>query len=200
MAHADRPLVIGSFSATSNVTGICTDVDAVTGLLKRHGALSFWDYAAGAPYLAIDMNPSGGPAKDAIFISPHKFVGGPGASGVLAVKRAVVTRTRPTAPGGGTVAFVSPWAHDYVGNLHEREEAGTPNILADIRAALAFAVKQAVGCEVIGAREAALDRRAMAAWGDVPGLHLLGTEARHRLPTYSFLVRERPAAICITSG
>jgi len=190
LAHADRPLVIGSFSATSNVTGVCTDVDAVTGLLKRYGALSFWDYAAGAPYLPMDMNPPGGPAKDAILVSPHKFVGGPGASGVLAVKRKVVTRTRPTAPGGGTVTFVSPWAHDYVGILHEREEAGTPNILADIRAALAFAVKEAVGHQVIGAREAALDRRAMAAWGDVPGLHLLGTEARHRLPTYSFLVQD----------
>ena len=94
------------------------------------------------------------------------------------------------APGGGTVAFVSPWAHDYVGNLHEREEAGTPNILADIRAALAFAVKDAVGHEEIAAREAALDARAMAAWADVPGLELLGLNAHHRLPTYSFLIRD----------
>ena len=190
VAHADRPLVIGSFSATSNVTGVCTDVEAVTAVLKRHGALAFWDYAAGAPYLAMDMNPAGGPAKDAIFVSPHKFVGGPGASGLLVVKKSIVTRTRPTAPGGGTVAFVSPWAHDYVGNLHEREEAGTPNILADIRAALAFAVKDAVGAEEIATREAALDRRALAAWTDVPGLELLGLTARHRLPTYSFLIRD----------
>ncbi|MEZ5766844.1 MAG: aminotransferase class V-fold PLP-dependent enzyme [Paracoccaceae bacterium] len=190
VAHADRPLVIGSFSATSNVTGVCTNVAAVTALLKRHGALSFWDYAAGAPYLPMDMNPAGGPAIDAIFVSPHKFVGGPGASGVLAVKKAIVTRRSPTAPGGGTVAFVSPWAHDYVGNLHEREEAGTPNILADIRAALAFAVKDAVGHEEIAAREAALDARAMAAWADVPGLELLGLNAHHRLPTYSFLIRD----------
>ena len=190
VAHADRPLVIGSFSATSNVTGVCTNVAAVTALLKRHGALSFWDYAAGAPYLPMDMNPAGGPAIDAIFVSPHKFVGGPGASGVLAVKKAIVTRQSPTAPGGGTVAFVSPWAHDYVGNLHEREEAGTPNILADIRAALAFAVKDAVGHEEIAAREAALDARAMAAWADVPGLELLGLNAHHRLPTYSFLIRD----------
>lgn len=195
IAHADRPLIIGSFSATSNVTGVCTDVAAVTGVLKRYGALSFWDYAAGAPYLPMDMNPDGGPAIDAIFVSPHKFVGGPGASGVLAVKKAIVTRTRPTAPGGGTVAFVSPWAHDYVGNLHEREEAGTPNILADIRAALAFAVKQAVGTKVIERREAALDRRAMAAWGDVPGLDLLGTNISHRLPTFSFLVRDESGSV-----
>lgn len=191
VAHADRPLVIGSFSATSNVTGICTDVAAVTALLKRHDALSFWDYAAGAPYLPMDMNPAEGPAKDAIFVSPHKFVGGPGASGVLAVKKAIVPRTSPTAPGGGTVAFVSPWTHDYVSNLHEREEAGTPNILADIRAALAFAVKEAVGHELIADREATLDRRAMATWGDLPGLELLGTNARHRLPTYSFLLHDQ---------
>jgi selenocysteine lyase/cysteine desulfurase len=190
-AHADRPLVIGSFSAASNVTGICTDVDAVTRLLKRYGALSFWDYAAGAPYLPMDMNPDGGPAIDAIFVSPHKFIGGPGASGVLAVKRQVVRESRPTFPGGGTVAFVSPWEHDYVGSLHEREEAGTPNILGDIRAALAFAVKHAVGCAEIAARESALNARALEAWRDVPGLELLGTEAKARLPIFSFLLRDR---------
>ncbi len=190
-AHADRPLVIGSFSAASNVTGICTDVNAVTRLLKRYGALSFWDYAAGAPYLPMDMNPVGGPAIDAIFVSPHKFIGGPGASGVLAVKRRVVRESRPTFPGGGTVAFVSPWEHDYVGSLHEREEAGTPNILGDIRAALAFAVKHAVGCDVIVARETALNARALDVWRDVPGLELLGTEAKERLPIFSFLLRDR---------
>ncbi len=186
--HADRPLVIGSFSASSNVTGICTDVPAVTHVLKRHGALSFWDYAAGAPYLPLDMNPDAGPAIDAIFVSPHKFIGGPGASGVLAVKRSIITESCPTAPGGGTVAFVSPWEHDYVGSLHEREEAGTPNILGDIRAALAFSVKHAVGCAAVAAREADLNARALDALADIPGLHLLGTEATTRLPVFSFLI------------
>lgn len=188
--HADRPLLIGSFSATSNVTGICTDVAAVTALLKRYGALSFWDYAAGAPYLPIDMSPAGGAPIDAIFVSPHKFIGGPGASGVLAVRPEIVAARAPTAPGGGTVAFVSPWEHDYVGSLHEREEAGTPNILGDIRAALAFGVKAAVGTEVIAEREAALSAQAMDAWGDEPRLTLLGTGARHRLPIFSLLIRD----------
>ncbi|PIE06982.1 MAG: aminotransferase [Rhodobacterales bacterium] len=188
--HAGNPLVIGSFSAASNVTGICTDVAAVTAVLKRHGALSFWDYAAGAPYLAMDLNPAGAPAPDAIFVSPHKFLGGPGASGVLAMKRAVARQHRPTAPGGGTVAFVSPWEHDYVGSLHEREEAGTPNILGDIRAALAFSVKHSVGVAAIEAREKALNARALEALSGVPGLELLGTEAHVRLPIFSFLIRD----------
>ena len=193
-AAADRPMIIGSFSAASNVTGICTDVEAVTRLLKRYGALSFWDHAAGAPYLPLDMNPANGPAIDALFVSPHKFIGGPGASGVLAVKRSIVTESRPTFPGGGTVAFVSPWEHDYVGSLHEREEAGTPNILGDIRAALAFSVKHAIGCETIAAREAALTAQALAAWDGVPGLELLGSGAKNRLPIFSFLIRDGQGA------
>ena len=189
-AYADRPLIIGSFSATSNVTGIRTDVDAVTRLLKAYGALALWDYAAGAPYLPMDMNPVGGPAKDAMFISPHKFIGGPGASGLLVVKRSIISETRPTLSGGGTVSFVSPWEHDYVTSLHEREEAGTPNILGDIRAALAFAVKNAVGTELIETREEEWNRRALTVWSKNPSLKLLGIQTHSRLPIFSFLIRD----------
>ena len=112
--HADRSVKIGSFSAASNVTGIITAVDEVAITLHRHGALSCWDYAAAGPYLPIDMNaapeiPDGQLAyKDAVFISPHKFVGGPGTPGVLVVKRSLLRNRVPSVPGGGTVLFVSP--------------------------------------------------------------------------------------------
>ncbi|SHF10456.1 Selenocysteine lyase/Cysteine desulfurase [Ruegeria intermedia] len=187
--HSDSDLVIGSFSAASNVTGVITDPDPVTRLLKRHGARAVWDYAGGGPYLLMDMGPDDA-RKDAIVVSPHKFPGGPGASGVLIVNRGAVRRTCPSWPGGGTVSFVSPWRHDYSTDLATREEAGTPNVIGDIRAALAFIVKDAVGTDEIARREALYNRMALDGWRDNPNLTLLGVDHPHRLPIFSFLVRD----------
>ncbi|MDR9485456.1 MAG: aminotransferase class V-fold PLP-dependent enzyme [Sediminimonas sp.] len=179
-----RP-VVGAFSAVSNVTGIVTDVAAITKLLKAHGALSVWDYAAAAPYLPVDM----GLGMDAIALSPHKFIGGPGASGVLIVRRDAVARETPTLPGGGTVRFVSPWGHDYSHDVTTREEAGTPNVIGDIRAALCFAVKEAIGQDQMTARLHALRRRALQVWQATPGLHILCNEhASDVLPVFSFRI------------
>jgi selenocysteine lyase/cysteine desulfurase/CRP-like cAMP-binding protein len=193
--HAGRPLVIGSFSAASNVTGIATDVDAISTLLHRHGALSFWDYAAAGPYVRIEMNPSGpgvDPAlayKDAVFLSPHKFVGGPGSPGVLVVKRAVARSEVPTQPGGGTVEYVTRSATRYTDGLEHREEAGTPAILDSIRCGLVFRLKDAVGAGTVHAVEQALVRGAIAAWRDNPALQVLGNPDAERLSITSFLVR-----------
>ncbi len=189
--HADADLKIGSFSAASNVTGIITDTTPVTRMLKAHGALSIWDYAGGAPYLSIDMATGTDAEKDAVVVSAHKFPGGPAASGVLIVREAAVKRTTPTWPGGGTVSFVSPWDHDYLDGLAEREEAGTPNVVGDIRAALVFMVKDAIGQATIEAREAALNRMAIDGWGNNPQMRLLGVEHPHRLPIFSFLVVDK---------
>jgi selenocysteine lyase/cysteine desulfurase len=109
--HAERPLLIGSFSAASNVTGILTDTAAVARLLHAYGALSFWDYAAAGPYVPIRVTESrvgAGDHKDAVFLSPHKFPGGPQTPGVLLVRRALARNAVPTVPGGGTVTFVDP--------------------------------------------------------------------------------------------
>ena len=187
-ATGDRALRIGAFSAASNVTGIQTDTDAVTMLLKRHGALAVWDYAGGGPYMPMNMAPAAGARKDAIVLSPHKFVGGPGASGILVVRKSAVERTRPSWPGGGTVSFVSPWGHDYVQDLAAREEAGTPNVVGDIRAALAFLVKDAVGQDFIHSRDAELNTRALAHWQQNPRLRLLGVDKPNRLPIFSMRV------------
>lgn len=189
IAHQDAELRIGSFSAASNVTGVLTDPDPVSRLLKQHGALSVWDYAGGGPYLPIDMNPHPDCRKDAVVVSPHKFPGGPGASGVLILRDDAVVPDVPTWPGGGTVTFVSPWRHEYSDSLSTREEAGTPNVVGDIRAALAFLVKDAVSQEFILRREAELNRMAIAALGANPQLELLGTHYAHRLPIFSFRVR-----------
>ncbi|GBQ69313.1 NifS-like protein [Ameyamaea chiangmaiensis NBRC 103196] len=183
-------LCVGSFSAASNVTGILTDVDTVTRVLKRHGALSVWDYAGGGPYLAIAMEGGTDREKDAVVVSTHKFLGGPGASGVLIVRKGAVQRTTPVLPGGGTVRFVSPWTHDYTGCLESREEAGTPNVVGDIRAALCFAVKAAIGQDTLDARHAALRARALATWSRNPAIEIVGHATAPALPIFSFRVRD----------
>jgi selenocysteine lyase/cysteine desulfurase len=192
--HADRPLKIGSFSAASNVTGIITDVEAVATLLHRHGALSFWDYAAAGPYLDIRMNPElDGPDghlayKDAVFLSPHKFIGGPGTPGVLVAKRALFGAV-PTVPGGGTVSFVTRDAQRYSEELEEREEAGTPAIVESIRCGLVFQLKAAVGAGVIHRREEAHIRRAIASWSGNPNIDILGSTTLPRLSIVSVGIR-----------
>ncbi|MDZ5699749.1 aminotransferase class V-fold PLP-dependent enzyme [Chelativorans sp. M5D2P16] len=182
-------LKVGVFSAASNVTGIVTDTDKVTRLLKAHGALAVWDYAGGAPYLAMDMRAGTDCAKDAIVFSPHKFPGGPGASGVLVLRNAVARTQRPSMPGGGSVTFVSPWTHDYSASLSAREEAGTPNVVGDIRAALVLLVKEALGRDFIERRNHALRERALAVWSANPHIELLGNTRAPALPIFSFRVR-----------
>lgn len=182
-------LIIGSFSAASNVTGITVDPDPITRILKKHGALSIWDYAGGGPYLSMDMNPEADCQKDAIVFSPHKFVGGPGASGV-AVLRDTLTRSHvPSAPGGGTVSFVSPWGHTYLDRLEAREEAGTPNVIGDIRAALVMLVKEAIGHKTIEERDAVLRAEGVARLAQHPNIRLLGGSViEGALPIFSFQI------------
>lgn len=191
VAHADRPLKIGSFSAASNVTGILTDTSAVATILHEHDALSFWDYAAAAPYVAIDMgDPADDPGHlDAVFLSPHKLVGGPGTPGVLVARRDLFTNPVPVVPGGGTVSYVNPTDHDYLADPEHREEGGTPEIVGSIRAGLAFQLKEAVGPERIMAIEERMARRAIDAWCDHPGIDVLGNRDSERLSIVSFVIR-----------
>lgn len=190
--HGERKTLIGSFSAASNVTGIITDTVAVSTLLHEHGALSFWDYAAAAPYVPIDMgtNSEGNLAyHDAVFISPHKLIGGPGTPGVLIARRELFANRVPDVPGGGTVRYVSTSEHDYHPEIEHREEAGTPAIVESIRAGLVFQLKEAVGPEVIEAKEAGFVRRAIAAWEQHPNINVLGSHEADRLSIVSFVIR-----------
>jgi selenocysteine lyase/cysteine desulfurase len=190
--YADRPLRIGSFSAASNVTGILSDADAIAALLHAHGALSFWDYAAAGPYVPIRVResaPGAGDHKDAIFLSPHKFVGGPQTPGVLVLRRELVRNAVPTVPGGGTVAFVDPTSHRYLDDPIAREEGGTPAIVESIRAGLVFALKEAVGTDVIQASEERLWKRALSRWSAKPDVELLGNPEARRLSIVSLRIR-----------
>ncbi|BCJ49061.1 aminotransferase [Actinoplanes sp. NBRC 14428] len=190
--HAGRPLRIGSFSAASNVTGILSDTGAIAALLHAHGALSLWDYAAAGPYVPIRMGesaPGRGDHKDAVFLSPHKFAGGPQTPGVLVVHRDLVPGPVPTAPGGGTVVFVGPRGHLYTGDPVAREESGTPAIVESVRAGLVFAVKEAVGTDTIAEREGRLWARARARWAEHKNIEVLGDPDAERLSIVSFRIR-----------
>ena len=195
-AYRNRPLRIASFSAASNVTGIVTDTHKVSQLLHEHGALAFWDYAAAAPYVDIEMRPRceehALAYKDAIFLSPHKFIGGPGTPGVLIVRRQLLTNSVPDVVGGGTVAFVNPEQHRYLTDPVHREEGGTPAIVESIRAGLVFQLKNAVGVDVIRAHEEDFVRRAITAWSANDAIGILGNLDAERLSIVSFVIR-RPS-------
>ncbi len=190
--YADRPLRIASFSAASNVTGIVTDTHRVSQLLHEHGALAFWDFAAAAPYVDIDMLPRCAEHplayKDAIFVSPHKFIGGPGTPGVLIARRELLANSVPETVGGGTVVYVNPEEHLYLSDPVHREEGGTPAIVESIRAGLVFQLKEAVGTDVIRAHETDFVRRAIATWNQNPSIQVLGNLEAERLSIASFVI------------
>jgi selenocysteine lyase/cysteine desulfurase len=201
LAHLERLLQdpkyagrlrIGSFSAASNVTGMRSPVREIAALLHSHDALACFDYAASAPYVDIDMNPADGDWLDAVFISPHKFLGGPGSSGILVFNERLYNRElAPSVAGGGTVDYVSPQDHDFITDIEEREKAGTPGILQTLRAALAFLIKQAVTPAAIEVRERAMLERAFARWTEADGIEILGNpDPARRIGIVSFNIRD----------
>ena len=204
-AYRHRPLRLGAVSAASNVTGILTDVPAVCRALHREGALACIDYAAAGPYVPIDMHPADPDERiDAVFLSTHKFMGGPGASGVLVASRELFRSRVPERPGGGTVDYVGPGLPsegcpacgpgagrlrvDYAAGLAEREEGGTPDILGDVRAGLAFRLRTLLDPRRILAHELVLARSAVARLAARPRIRLLGPLDGPRLPILSFNV------------
>jgi selenocysteine lyase/cysteine desulfurase len=182
-------LVVGAFSAASNVTGIGADIPGITRIVKQAGGKVVWDYAGGGPYLPIHMSPEGAEI-DAISTSPHKFLGGPGASGVLIVRRDAVQARVPSIPGGGTVAFVNSRVQDYLSRIEDREEGGTPNIVGDIRAALVFIVKAVLGQAFITARNAELTEFGLKALDGNPAIAILGGVRSDRLPIFSVILAD----------
>ena len=206
LAHLERLLEdpryqdrkrIGSFSAASNVTGIRSDVKKIASLLHRYDAIACFDFAACAPYVDIDMNPEpqqegDDPSIDAIFISPHKFLGGPGSSGVLVFNERIYNRELPpSVSAGGTVDYVGMKDQDFIRRIEEREKAGTPGVLQTLKAGLVFQIKDRVGVEVINAREYELTDRAMKSWGENENIEVLGNpDPSSRVGIISFNVKD----------
>ena len=186
----DSKLKIGAFTACSNVSGIEPPIYELAELMHEHGGYCFVDYAASAPYVNIDMHPANPQQKlDAIFFSPHKFLGGPGASGVLVFDSNLYHNQVPDQPGGGTVDWTNPWGgRKFIDDIEEREDGGTPGFLQAIRAALAIQLKQEMGVENILARELELLRIAFRGLREIPGLVVLADHIEDRLAVISFYV------------
>ena len=199
--HAIYKIKIGSFSAASNITGVLADQNEITACLHKYDALAFWDFAAAGPYVPIDMNPLiEGPNrnivyKDAIFISPHKFLGGVGTPGLLLARRELFKRSTPKECGGGTVFFVTRNDHRYLRSIEEREEGGTPDIVGSIRCGLVFQLKQQFGDEFIKKREFEFVEKAKQTLLGYPGFVLLGPSEIDRLPIFSFLIQHKQSGL-----
>jgi selenocysteine lyase/cysteine desulfurase len=186
---------IGAFSAASNVSGVTTPVYEVARILHENGALAFFDYAAAAPYVKMDMRRDEQSEFDALYFSPHKFLGGPGSSGVLIFHERIYRADLPPTMGaGGTVDYVGFDVQAYSADVEVREKAGTPGILQTLRAALAMELKETLGTSRIEEREAELARRADASLSAHPGIELMGRVGpEERLPIFSFNIRVGPS-------
>ncbi|MEO3944631.1 aminotransferase class V-fold PLP-dependent enzyme [Gorillibacterium sp. CAU 1737] len=189
---ADRPLKLGAFTACSNVTGVMPKLGALAKVMHRHGGMVFADWTAFAPYAELDMHPDD-PEEglDAVYFSPHKFLGGPGASGVLAVHARLVNGEIPDLPGGGTVLWTDRWGGvTYLEEKEEREDGGTPGFLQAAKAAFAISLKEEMGISELCEREGQLTELLLNGLDTLPGIHILDSALQERLPIVSFLCRD----------
>jgi selenocysteine lyase/cysteine desulfurase len=190
--YENRNLKIGSFTASSNVTGIQPQYHLMAKMVHEYGGICFIDFAAAAPYIEINMHPKDPMEKlDAIFFSPHKFLGGPGTSGVLIFDSKLYNRKIPDHPGGGTVDWTNPWGgHKYIQDIETREDGGTPGFLQAIKTALAIELKEEMGIRNILDREHELLEIAFDRFLKIPTLHILAQETKERLGIISFYVED----------
>lgn len=182
-----RP-VFASVTAASNVTGLAAPYRAIARRIHLAGGHCFVDFACAAPYVDIDMHPPGAEHLDAIFFSPHKFLGGPGASGVLVFNSLLYQNRIPDQPGGGTVLWTNPWGeHRFFDDIAVRESGGTPGILQNLKAAMAMQLKEAIGTEAIARKEHILNTHFMEGLDRIKGVQLLAADQRQRLSVFSLV-------------
>jgi selenocysteine lyase/cysteine desulfurase len=190
--YQNRKYIFGSFTAASNVTGIHSPYHQLAKMIHQYGGICFVDFAAAAPYIDINMHPEDPMEKlDAIFFSPHKFLGGPGTPGVLIFDSKLYNRKVPDHPGGGTVDWTNPWGeHKYLLDIEAREDGGTPGFLQAIKTALAIKLKEEMGTEKIAERERQLLENAFTRLTKIPSIHILAQETKERLGIISFYVED----------
>lgn len=190
--YSETELKIASITACSNVTGIQPPIHEIAKIMHNNNGLCFADYACSAPYVDIDMHPQEeGSYLDAVMISPHKFLGGPGTSGILVFNKNLYKNAIPDSPGGGTVAWTNPWKeHKYHDNIEDREDGGTPGFLQAIRTALSVKLKEQMGSENIIAREHEMLDVIFKEFDSIKGLKLLADKNRDRLGVISFYIED----------
>lgn len=189
--YQDRPHKIAAITSCSNVTGLITPYHEIAEIIHTAGGVCFVDFACSAPYVKIDMHPADRPKAhlDAIYFSPHKFLGGPGATGILIFNDHLYNNTVPDNPGGGTVDWTNPWGqHKFVDNIEAREDGGTPAFLQTIRTALCLRLKEEMGVENILRREEEQLQFLFNKLGEIPNLHILAGQHQSRLGIISFYI------------
>lgn len=190
--YKDRSFKIASITSCSNVTGIKTPYYEVAKLMHQNNGLCFVDFACSGPYVMIDMHPEDSESYlDAIFFSPHKFLGGPGTSGVLIFNKKLYNNLIPDCPGGGTVSWTNPWGeHKYIDNIEDREDGGTPGFLQVIKTALAIQLKEQMGIENILEREHEIVDYIFSELGNIPNINILAAQHHDRLGVISFYIND----------
>ena len=188
--HKDRSFKIASITSCSNVTGIRTPYHDVAKLMHQNNGLCFVDFACSGSYVKIDMHPEDPESYlDAIFFSPHKFLGGPGTSGVLVFNKKLYQNLVPDNPGGGTVSWTNPWGeHKYIDNIEDREDGGTPGFLQVIKTALVIQLKEKMGVENILKREHEIVDYIFSELGNVSNIKILAGQHQDRLGVISFYI------------
>jgi selenocysteine lyase/cysteine desulfurase len=188
--HKDRSFKIASITSCSNVTGIKTPYHAAAKLMHQNNGLCFVDFACSGPYVEIDMHPEDSESfLDAVFFSPHKFLGGPGTSGVLVFNKKLYQNLIPDNPGGGTVSWTNPWGeHKYIDNIEDREDGGTPGFLQVIKTALAIQLKEKMGIENILKREHEIVDYVFSSLGNISNIKILAAQHQDRLGVISFYI------------
>ncbi len=186
--YKDRPLKIGSFTACSNVTGIITPYHELAEIMHEHNGYCFVDFAASAPYVSMDMHPENKKQHlDAIFFSPHKFLGGPGTCGVLVFNKNLYNAKCPDNPGGGNVKWTNPWGeYAYCEDIETKEDGGTPGFLQVMRTALSIRLKEKMGVVPMQKREEALLALCLEKLKEIPNLYILGDNQQKRIGCISF--------------
>ncbi|HRD09036.1 MAG TPA: aminotransferase class V-fold PLP-dependent enzyme, partial [Saprospiraceae bacterium] len=188
--YKERKIKIAAITSCSNVTGIFTPYHEIAKIIHQHGGLCFVDFACSAPYIDINMHPSEeGTHLDAIYFSPHKFLGGPGSNGVLIFNSSLYKNRVPDHPGGGTVDWTNPWGeHKYHEEIEAREDGGTPGFLQTIRIALAIRLKEKMGVDNIKAREQEILDLVWSQFAQMPKVHVFADHQKDRLPIFSFII------------
>ncbi|MBU3015217.1 aminotransferase class V-fold PLP-dependent enzyme [Poseidonibacter lekithochrous] len=185
--------IIASFCVASNVTGIITMYKKISEILRSYNAIICFDAAASSPYMNIPSE-----LYDAMFMSPHKLLGGPGSCGLLVIRKSLVdVSLSPTFAGGGTVKYVNKDRHVYQKNIETREDAGTPGILQLIRASLAYQLRNEIGFDFIKKRKEELKTIFLNELSKIPNCEIYGNQKEDNIGIISFnILNLDPYELC----